>query len=116
MTYIDVVPDVAASAARNTANTSKTWDSWASSSASSLRTVATSAKDGVVGGAFESYLADINPRLKSMADLAEKQGVDLGWSVEYAIDGDEQAAAEQGPAQASATSQAPAVRRPINAA
>ena len=115
MTYIDVVPDVASSAARNTANTSQSWDSWASSSEQTLRSTATSAKDSVVTTAFETYLQDLNPRIKSMADLAEKQGVDLGTSVQYAIDGDHQAGAEQRPAEASLANQAPAVSRPINA-
>lgn len=114
MTYIDVVPDVASSAARNTANTSQTWDSWATSSEQTLRTTATSAKDSVVTSAFETYLQDLNPRIKSMADLAEKQGVDLGWAVQYAVDGDHQAGADQKPAEASASENAPAVRRPVN--
>ncbi|MDN5854412.1 MAG: hypothetical protein L0K86_16490 [Actinomycetia bacterium] len=114
MTYIDIEPDPAASAARNTAATAPTWESWASTSEQTLRTTATSAKDSVVTTAFETYLQDLNPRIKSMADLAEKQGVDLGWAVQYAIDGDDQAAADQRPAEASATNNAPALRRPVN--
>lgn len=114
MTYIDIQPDPAASAARNTAGTAPTWESWASTSEQTLRTTATSAKDSVVTSAFETYLQDLNPRIKSMADLAEKQGVDLGWVVQYGLDGDDQAAADQRPAATTANENAPVVSRPVN--
>lgn len=115
MNYIDVTPDPASSAARATANTAPTWDSWASSTASTLRSIASHSKDSVVTTAFETFLDDVDPRVKSLSALAERQGVNLGSAVQSAIDGDHTTAQEQQGAYSSASGNAPMISRPLNA-
>lgn len=114
MTYIDIEPDPASTAARNTAKTAPTWESWAGTSEQTLRTAASSAHDSVVTGAFETYLEDLNPRMKSLATLAEKQGVDLGVGVQALIDGDHGANNDLNPALTTASAQTPILNRPVN--
>ncbi|UYM07771.1 hypothetical protein [Solicola gregarius] len=114
MNYIDVVPDPASSAARNTANTAPTWASWASAATGTLDSAAISSKDSVVTQAFKTFHDDVKPRVNALSKLAEKQGVDLGWSVQYAMDGDDQASADQNPALAGTTELGPVLNRPVN--
>lgn len=112
--YIDVEPDPTATAARNTANTSPTWESWAGNSEQTLRTAASSANDSVVTKAFETYLEDLNPQLKSLAVLAEKQGVGLGMGVQALIGGDDNGHTDLSPALSAASQQPPLLNRPLN--
>lgn len=115
MTYIDVVPDPASGAARNTANTAPTWESWATATTRTIDSAATSAKDTVVTQAFKTFHDDVKPRVNALSTLAEKQGVDLGWAVQYALDADHQANADQQPTTAGVTGLEPVVSRPVNA-
>ncbi|MGH3358958.1 MAG: hypothetical protein ACRDO7_09140 [Nocardioidaceae bacterium] len=114
MSYIDVTPEPAASAARATANTAPTWSSWASASETALRSSASSSDDSIVTPAFQTYLQDINPRMKSLSALAEEQGVALGSAVQIGIDGDHAATMDLQGAQSGAQTYAPVVTRPIN--
>ena len=115
MTYIDVVPEPAEGAARNTANTAPTWASWASATTGTIESAATSSKDSVVTQAFQTFHDDIKPRVNSLSTLAEKQGVDLGSAIQLAYDGDDQANADQQPALNGSTGLEPMVTRPVNA-
>ncbi|MGH3503109.1 MAG: hypothetical protein ACRDQA_19775 [Nocardioidaceae bacterium] len=114
MTYIDVTPGPAASAARATAATSGPWESWAARSEKALRGAASSSRESVVTAAFESYLGDLNPRLKSVANLAEGQGVNLATAVNLATDTDRAAQSGQNDVLAGSESLNGTVSRPIN--
>ncbi|UPK75445.1 hypothetical protein MU582_02080 [Nocardioidaceae bacterium SCSIO 66511] len=116
MNYVDITPDPASSAARNTANTAPTWATWASGATNTLDNAAISSKDSVVTRAFKTYYEEVKPRVEKLSQLAEKQGVDLGSAVQAAIGGDEQSRLDLQPALNLTTQQqGPALTRPLNA-
>lgn len=113
MNYIDVNPAPVAAAARATAATEDSWDGWANRSEQALRSAASGSAESVVTAAFETYLGDLNPRLKSVAHLAKSQGVNLAQAVNTAVDSDIQGNHDLSPALT--MSQSPTYSRPINA-
>lgn len=75
MSFIELNPEVVASAGQATAATAGEWEAWAGASETALRNSADSALDPVVTPAIEGFLAAINPKLKGMAPQADALGV-----------------------------------------
>jgi hypothetical protein len=72
--FLDLIPDLVASAGRATASTSTQWAAWAGNAGTQLRSAAFSAGDAVVSAAFEEYLSTWNPQLHALAAQIETLG------------------------------------------
>ncbi|MGA8115358.1 MAG: DUF6507 family protein [Actinocatenispora sp.] len=94
MSYLDMHPDPVSRAGRNTAETATDWETWAGHSETLLRNAASGSGHGVVANAFETFLSDINPLLKSVAAQATLQGTNAAYASKTVADGDLQGAAD----------------------
>jgi hypothetical protein len=72
--FLEMDPEVVASAGRATAATSTQWAAWAGQAETQLRAAASGAGDSVVTAAFETYVSTWNPKLQSLAGHASTLG------------------------------------------
>lgn len=112
--YLDVHPEPVISAGNNTARTSSDWASWASHSEALLRGAAGGARQGKVSGAFETYLSQWNPTLRTLPVRAENLGTHAVSATTAVDNADAEGATTLGTQTSAGQQQAGPLSRPVN--
>jgi hypothetical protein len=113
--YLDVDPDVVATAGHSTASTSGDWSAWASQVETQLRSAAASVHEPAVTSALESYLSAWNPRLHGLAANVDALGTNAASAAHVIANADNESATTLGGQGTAALAEGAHLSRPITA-